>query len=777
MGGPTPVRKIGMLGDPEGSRFVRKMFELLFKYPVGVFSKGRFVLLGSWPKWVLCVLILAALAGLGWRIYSRLERSSHSLKNWQAGVIWVLESLLVGLLLLLLWQPAIVVAELKPQQNIVAILIDESRSMGIRDGSSSREEQAAAALRNGLLAEVQEKFQTRLYRLGTRLTPITTLQELGEPTAPATHLGDSLKQLATDTSDLPIGAVVLLSDGSDNAGGIDLDTISALRNRHLPVHTVGFGEETISPDVEVNDAVLAPRALADSRLSATVTFHQNGYAGQKGKLTVREGDKILASHEITFASGGKTQSENLLFNAGAAGAKAIQFTIEPMPDEKNKLNNSVTRLINADANKRRVLYVEGEPRWEYKFIRRAEDDDKLVQIVSMLRTTENKIYRQGISAPDELADGFPNRGEDLFGYAAILIGSVEAGYFTPAQQDLIREFVDRRGGGLLFLGGHSSLADGVWGGSSVADLLPVVLPNKKNTFHRAPATAELTAIGADSIICRLVDDRQANLERWKRFPYLMDYQEVGTPKPGAAVLAEMSAGGHKLPMLITENYGRGRTAILATSGTWRWKMSQPLGDTTHDMFWQQVLRWLVSDTPGRVVASATSQLLLDDGHIRLLADVRDESYNPAAGAQVEAHVMGPDGITAMVDMTPVPDKPGSFQADWTAEKPGSYVAQVTGAQNGKELGEDVVNFQRMDGVAENFHAEQNRDLLERLSAQTGGRYWRPQELSKLADQIPYSEAGITMSETKELWNLPIVFLAIVGLRAAEWLLRRRWGIV
>jgi len=267
------------------------------------------------------------------------------------------------------------------------------------------------------------------------------------------------------------------------------------------------------------------------------------------------------------------------------------------------------------------------------------------------------------------------------------------------------------------------------------------------------------------------------LERWKKLPYLMDYQEAGTPKPGAAVLAEMMGGGYKLPLLITENYGRGRTAVLATSGTWRWQMSQPLGDTTHHMFWQQLLRWLVWDTPGHVLASTSRQILFDDGHIELFADVRDQDYNPAPAAQVQAHVIGPDGITAMVDMAPVPDRPGSFQAEWTAEKPGSYIVEMRGTDEGRELGRDVLNFERVDGVAENFHTEQNRDLLERLSAQTGGRYWRPQEISKLASEIPYSEAGITMSETKDLWNLPVVFLAIVLLRAGEWLLRRRWGIV
>ncbi len=263
---------------------------------------------------------------------------------------------------------------------------------------------------------------------------------------------------------------------------------------------------------------------------------------------------MLASQPIDFAGDGKIQTQNVLFSAGDAGAKTLQFSIDPLPDETNRANNAVTRLVNVVNDKRRILYVEGEPRWEYKFIRRAEDDDRVVQIVSMLRTTENKIYRQGIDDPNELADGFPSKPEDLFGYQALIIGSVEAGYFTPAQQDLIRQFVDRRGGGLLFLGGRFALADGGWGGSSLADLLPTILPTHKNTFHRDPATVQLTPAGEDSLITRLIDDPARNGERWKKLPYLMDYQEPGTPKPGAAVLAEMKAGGREMPLLVTQNY-------------------------------------------------------------------------------------------------------------------------------------------------------------------------------------------------------------------------------
>ena len=753
------------------------MFEFFFRYPAAVFSQGNFVLLSGRPRWVLCLLLFGAALALGWRIYSQFGRSSQNLKYWQAALIWMLESAVACLILILLWQPAMVVAELKPQQNVIAVLVDDSRSMGITEDGITREQRAKQVLQNGVLAQLQAKFQTRLYRLDTSVARISSLQSLGDATAPATHIDDGLRHFVAETNDLPVGAVVLLTDGSDNSGGIDRETIAALRNRHIPVHTVGFGSEIVSPDVEIDDATIMPRALANSRLSAEVTFHQHGYDGRKATLAVRDGDQLLASREITFTSGGKIQSENIVFSAGAAGAKSLQFAIDPQPDERNRTNNSLARLVNVESGQRRILYVEGEPRWEYKFIRRAEDDDRTVQIASMLRTTENKIYRQGISDPKELADGFPTRAEDLFGYEGIIIGSVEAGYFTPVQQDLMREFVDRRGGGLLWLGGHSSLADGVWGGSSLVDLLPVILPTRKNTFHRAPANAELTSVGADSLICRLVDDPQANAERWKKLPYLMDYQEAGTPKPGAAVLAEMRAGGNRYPMLITQNYGRGRTAVLATSGTWRWQMSMPLGDTSHAMFWQQLLRWLVADTPGRVVASTPNQTLLDDGHVQLSADVRDKEYQPAPDAKVEAHVVGPGGISSTVALYPVPDTPGTFRADWTADKPGTYIAEVTAQKGDDELGRDVVSFLRADGVAENFHTEQNRELLERLAQQTGGRYWRPEELGKLADEIPYSEAGITTRETKELWNLPVVFLAILLFRSTEWLLRRRWGIV
>ncbi len=765
------------------------MFEFLFKYPRSVYSLGHFALLGAWPAWMLALLILVAAGALAWLIRSRLSQAAPVMHGWRVWVIWSLQTLLAAILLVLLWQPAITIAELKPQENIIAVLVDDSRSMGISEDGSTRQAQAVKALQDGVLASLNRRFQTRLYRVDDVPARIDSLKDL-KASAPSTRIGDSLKQLSEETSDLPIGAVVLLSDGDDNTGGISADAINALRARHIPVHTVGFGQERAAHDVELDDAEIAPRALADSRLAAKITFHQRGYAGSKINLTVRDvstgQSKMLASRTISLGPDGNLQTEILMFDIGGAGAKTLQIAALPLPGEENTANNTLTRVVNVGADARRILYIEGEPRWEFKFIREAEEEDRMVQIVSMVRTSENKIYRQGISGPAELASGFPSRVEDLFGYQGLIIGSVEAGYFTPAQQELIHQFVDRRGGGLLLLGGQFSLADGGWNASNLTDLLPTTLPTQAGTFHREAdprngmthTFAELAPGGVDSIITRLVDDPAANAAKWKKLPYLMDYEDPGTPKPGASVLANMiTPEGRTLPLLITENFGRGRTAIMATGGSWRWQMSSPLGDTAHHLFWQQLLRWLVSDTPGRVKASVPAQMLLDNGAVIITADVRDREYNPAPDAKVEAHILGPSGVSALVEMSPVPDNPGQFQAAWSAPKTGAYLTEVTAQRNATELGRDVLTFQRMDGVAENFHTEQNRDLLERLATQTGGQYWKPADLGKLAASIPFSEAGVTMRETKDLWDLPLVFLVLLALRFSEWWLRRKWGIV
>ena len=312
------------------------------------------------------------------------------------------------------------------------------------------------------------------------------------------------------------------------------------------------------------------------------------------------------------------QTEAIDFNAGEAGVRNLRFSLDPLEDETILGNNAQMRVVDVPRGERSILYVEGEPRWEYKFIRRAIGKDKNIRLVTMLRTTPNKFYRQGVRDRTELVDGFPVTAEELFGYDALIIGSIEAAFFKPKQQDLIREFVSRRGGTLLLLGGRRGLGDGGWGVSKVAEALPAQLPeSSKETFSRSRAAVELTQLGLDSVVCRLDEDPAANRKAWSGLPELADFQRIGALKPAAIRLVNGRLGNDTFPLLVQQYYGRGRAMILATGGTWRWKMQLPHDDTRHHTFWQQLLRSLTVHSPNQLALSSDRSLYADERLVKL----------------------------------------------------------------------------------------------------------------------------------------------------------------
>jgi uncharacterized membrane protein len=746
------------------------MFELLFKYPPAIFSRGKLVLLSPWPWWAMLVLVLAAGGGLYWHM----RRRNVALTGARSTVIWLAQTALIALLLFMLWHPAISVARLRPQQNVVAVLVDHSRSMGLADNGKPRLQAAEDLLNNDLLPELSKKFQVRLYEFGHDARRVDQAKNLAADDN-ATRIGDSLKHIAAEAGAMPLGAVVMLTDGGDNTGGIDRETIAQLRQLRLPVHTVGFGPDHFNKDIEIEDAAIPAKALPTSRLVARVTLHQNGFAGEKVNLTVRENGHPIAQRTITLKPDAE-QSETIMFNSGVAGAHSFQVGIDPVAGEENRSNNGLVRVVNVTPKKMRILYVEGEPRWEYKFIRRAVEDDQSIDLVSVVRTTQNKTYQQG-GQPNELVDGFPPTVEGLFKFDGLIIGSVEANYFTPDQQRQIRDFADKRGGGVLFLAGRFGLNDGGYATTPMAEMMPLRLGTDK-TFSRNFADVSLTPAGRESVITRLVDDRDANVARWKNMPQIANYATLGAQKPGAVVLMEANEPGHRsVPLLAIQNYGHGRAGVLASAGTWRWQMLQDHTDMTHEIFWQQLMRWLVSETPGMVSSSIPHQVLSDETSVPIRAVVRNKTYDTVGAASVDARITRPDGGQDTVVMQPDPLEPGTYTGTYTAQAPGSYVAEVVAGQDKSELGRDTLTFRREDGVAENFGAAQNRELLTKLAADTGANYYTPDKAKRLGDEITVSEAGITAHDNLDIWDMPILFLLVLLIRGGEWLLRRKWGVV
>src|SRR5712691_7224522 len=209
------------------------MFEFLFKYSSAVFNRGTFLFASGWPLWGLVVAIAAVGVGLAVWIL-RNSAGSPRVGGPRAVLLWMLQTAVAAVLLTMIWHPALSVSALRAQQNIVAVVLDGSLSMSMADeGGSARLKKALDVLNGGLMRGLQEKFQVRLYRMGDHLERIDNLTQVA-PQASATHIGESLKQVAADAASLPIGGVVLMSDGADNSGGVDLETLAEIRRQRIP---------------------------------------------------------------------------------------------------------------------------------------------------------------------------------------------------------------------------------------------------------------------------------------------------------------------------------------------------------------------------------------------------------------------------------------------------------------------------------------------------------------------------------------------------------------
>ena len=764
------------------------MFEWLFQHPRIVYDRGTFVFLSGWPAWLLVLLVVLAAAVLAWRLFwpeaaEKLPREQRKFSfaerlrirlTPKGLVVWALQAAFAGLVLFLLWRPGLEVSALRSQQNMIAVLVDDSGSMLETENGTTRLEQATRLLSDQILPELRDRFAVKLYSVSGRVSPIASIEEL-QGDGQASQLGESLAQLARDTANLPLGGVLLVSDGADNRRAIAPELLSQVRARRVPVHTLGIGRTEMQRDVEVEDLPVAARTFANAKLSAQVRIRQGGFAAKAARLTLKLDGNVVASRDLVLPDDSRPRIEEITFPAGDAGAKILEAAIEPLEGEQNIANNLRRELINVDPEKPRILYVEGEPRWEMKFIRRAMEDQQTIELVSMLRTTQNKIYRQGVRDGKELEDGFPVRAEDLFGFSGLVIGTVESNWFTPAQLELIKRFVDERGGGLLMLGGRDGLSDGGYAVSPIEALLPVSLPSGSNSFARNPSKAFLTARGEENLITRLSDEPGENLKLWGELPELADSQRVGDARPGATVLLETGAANRRTPLLALQRFGHGRSAVFATGGSWKWQMLRDHRDETHEIFWRQLLRWLVTDSPKQVSSELSHQILFDRGDLVLTTRVRDKKWNALNDAMVIARISQPNGVTVEQRLEPVSGQEGEYRLSTVAASPGTYITEVIATRGDEEVGRDAITFRREDGVAEAYGRLQNRSLLQALSQRTGGNYYAPGDASRIASDMTYSEAGLTIRETRDLWSIPVFFFALLILKATEWLLRRRWG--
>jgi uncharacterized membrane protein len=745
------------------------VFELLFTHPLWAYRTGTFAFASAWPLWWAIVAFVVGAALIAASLWRR--RSI----GWGLLVpVGILQSALLALVLCLLWRPVLNVERVRDRENVLAIAVDASASMAHGDqGQQSRLQMVAAALHAEVLEQLEKTFEVRLFSFAQSATPLETLDAVPPP-GPQTRIGDALSQVLQSAGNVPLAGVVLISDGAENGGTLSEERLTELASYGVPIHTVGVGPEQVTNDLELERVDIGSSAAAGSTVSADVGIRHEGASA--ARLRVYDRDALIASREVRLSTDVPVTNVAIDLPAGDAGAHLLRFALDPLENERNVVNNTRERMLDVPAGRRNILYVEGEPRWEYKFLRRAADADRALRVASIVRTTSNKSYRQGVSSPGELADGFPATAEELFAYDAVVIGSYEAAGLRAEQHRLLKDFVDRRGGSVLMLAGRHGLAAGGWQNTALAQTLPAQLGARQaETFMQRPAHAQLTIYGAESPIARLDADPQRNAERWRNLPALADWQTLGRLKPGAIVLLEAVSERNRAPLLTWQHYGRGATYVLATGSTLRWQMRMPPEDQSHEIFWRQLLHAVAAAAPSRTALTAERTVYEDERNVRLQAELRNERFEPINDANVELQVAPEHDAAYVQSMQSSGQGDGRYAATIDAATAGLYRIDLTARVGDRVAGAAVTHVIRQDGVAEHFETQQHRAVLERIAAMTGGRYWPLSDLHGLAAAIPYTKAGVVERQTLDLWNLPIVFLTLLALKLGEWLLRLRRG--
>lgn len=753
----------------------------------------------------------------------------------------------------------------RPGANLFALVADDSESLQVHDANSvpSRGETARDwldALKHPWQSRLAESFELRRYAFDSRLQNVGDFRELRFE-GHASAIGSALRTLAERFRGRPLAGVLLFTDGNatDLPSGVpDLAGVP-------PVYPVVLGDRGATRDIALSHVSVAQSAFEDAPVAAQGEASIDGFAGERivaqvvdttGKVVKEESLVARRDHEsVPFRFQFKPEKPGVSFYQVRVATKASAQSNPgnaAATGEATLVNNDRVIAVDRGRGPYRILYVSGRPNWEFKFLRRAAQEDPQLDLVALIRVakrepkfqfrgrgeeTSNPLFRGfGEQSPDaverfdqpvlialntkdelELKKGFPTTAEELFAYQAVILDDLEAGFFTPAQAALLQRFVSERGAGLMMLGGTESFHEGGYHRTPIGDMLPVYLDRPSENSPEGPLRFELAREGWLQTWARVRDTEAAERQSLELMPPFAVANRVRGAKPGASIIATAKdARGREIPALVTQRFGRGRTAAFTLGDVWRWGLRDTAAHADMDHLWRQSLRWLVAETPSKVELT-TEPIPADPlGSIQLEVRVRDLQFKPLDNASVIIDVEpvgfraagtnattttstaaarpsppapatrgsapqatpGP-GTTNVIHLRaePSPSEAGLYTATFVPRLAGGYRAStvVTNA-DGLEHGRAEAGWSS-DPAAEEFRSLiPNLALLEGIARATGGEVVTVSGLDDLVKRLPQKKAPVMEAWSEPLWHTPFLFAFALVCLASEWGLRRWKGL-
>ncbi|MES2790460.1 MAG: glutamine amidotransferase [Planctomycetota bacterium] len=774
------------------------------------------------PQWLAGAVVLTVL-GLVALVIS--YRRSGARSWWRATAV-TLKGIGIIALAACLIEPLYTGTRPRPGSNLFLVVADNSRSLQLSDQgqSQSRGDLIKDRLKEDSpwLARLGQDFDVRRYVFDIHLRSVKEFEELtfaGE----ASSLKNSLAALADRFRGQPVAGILLLTDG--NATDLAEGTIGV--QGLPPIYPVTISTDSGLVDLSVTQVAVSQTNFEAAPVTITATVEGRSVPGNKiGLRLLDEAGKEIERRDITKPDEGQAIVERFLVRPEKSGVSFYtvqaclpgeeKLTVEAPAGSREATLANNRRLVTVDRGKGpfRVLYVTGRPNWEYKFLRRALAEDDEVQLLGLVRIAKREpkfkflsragertnplfrgfgnqtdeqaeqydepvLLRLGINDPDELRGGFPKSSEDLFRYQAIILDDIEAGFFTADQQSLLQQFVSRRGGALLMLGGRDSFVEGGYQRAAIGEMLPVYLDRTDGTPGEGGYRLALTREGWLQSWIRVRDNEQDEQARLTAMPEFHSLNHVRATKPGSAVLAQVTAAdGTERPALIAQQFGRGRTAARLIGDLWRWNLRRPEGaESDLEKSWRQTVRWLVSDVPGRIEVETKRTVTGAVPAVQILVRARDSNFEPLDNSTVKLQVQTPDKQSIELNGESSDQSAGQYSALFAPRIPGAYRAKVmVTAPDGSEVGTREIGWTAEPQTEEFRTLAVNQSLLQQIAQQSGGEVIAANGLEQFVGSLPNRKVPIVETWTYPLWHQSAVFLVAIACLIGEWGLRRWKGM-
>lgn len=772
----------------------------------------------------ICLLLLAA-AGIVTAAWY--WRRLAALKTPRRVTLVALRTAFVVLLVFLALDPAVIAQHVRPGEQFVALLFDDSLSMRIADdqGRTRGEhlQTAYATAKEAFEDRLKRRHQVVRYSVGEDAQPLGSVEELRFDRKQS-DLSGSVAQVMRDLEGSTVSAVVLFSDG------VQLTEEQRERTfpEGVPVYTVGVGDTAAWSDIELTNLRVKRTDFDKSPLVLTVGVRSVGLAGREAVVEASVGTRVVKSKTITIESEVEEHDVVLEFvpdrpdwieyEARVRIADDSPVVAQPVVVDRIAENNSRTFSIDNREKTYRILYVSGRPNWQNKFFRMAlEDDDKQLDLTSLIaisnaeqkfefrgrkstltnplfegfedekdkpRYDEAVFIRMG-AEKDELTSGYPSEAKPLFTYDLIIFGDVERPFFTTAQLDLTRDFVDRRGGTLLLLGGPRAFTEGGYVGTVVEKMMPLLLHQEGTDPSRLQLEGEFKA--QPTVEGRLAgswtfeQDEVGDSELWASLPPLYSINQFPLVRAGATVMAlanpaEGSDGVRDVPLFALQRYGEGRCAVLAAGDTWQWQMRSESGDDRHARFWRQIVRNLVKDVPQAVVWRGKQDAYTQGGASEFEFLVRDDAFDRREGVQCTVTITAPDGTTQTLPVEESLEDSGVYRAAIVPGVAGMYRLTLAALDENEEVVARLDEAFLVQPDQREFRkAQYNPEFLREFAISHDGRMFSLDNLAALADEIPVPPSLDAKELILHLWHLPGFYIAMVAMMIVEWYLRRKAG--